>query len=90
MPRYMISRTVGSTPEQEIEATRLSAMDVLNQMPDLRWVRSYYSDAEGKIYCEYESPSVELIFEHAQRAGISIDKAEVVRELEPSMFRQAG
>jgi hypothetical protein len=56
-------------------------------MPDLRWVRSYYSAAEGKIYCEYESPSVELIFEHAQRAGISIDKAEVVRELEPSMFR---
>jgi uncharacterized protein DUF4242 len=87
MPKYMVSRTVESTSEQEIEATCLSAMDVLDQMPDLRWVRSYYSAAEGKIYCEYESPSGELIFEHAQRAGISVDKAEVVRELEPSMFR---
>ena len=87
MPKYMVSRTIGSASEQEIGATCLSAMDVLDQMPDLRWVRSYYSAAEGKIYCEYESPSVELIFEHARRAGISIDKAEVVRELEPSMFR---
>jgi len=87
MPKYMVSRTVGGTSEQEIEATCLSAMDVLDQMPDLRWVRSYYSAAEGKIYCEYESPSAELIFEHARRAGISIDKAEVVQELEPSMFR---
>jgi hypothetical protein len=90
MPKYTIPRTVGSTSEQEIEATCLSAMDVLDQMPDMRWIRSYSSDVEGKIYCEYESPSVELIFEHGQRAGISIDKAEVVRELKPSMFRQAG
>jgi hypothetical protein len=87
MPKYMVSRTVGSTSEQGIEATCLSAMDVLDQMPDLRWVRSYYSAAEGKIYCEYESPSVELIFEHARRTGIPIDKAEIVQELESSMFR---
>jgi hypothetical protein len=33
---------------------------------------------------------VELNFEHAQRARISIDNAEVVRKLEPSMFRKAG
>ena len=90
MPKYIIPRTVGSTSELEVEATCLSAMDVLDQMPQVRWVRSYYPDAEGKIHCEYESPSVELIFEHAQRAGIPIDKAEGVRELEPSMFRQAG
>jgi len=90
MPKYMVSRTLGSTSEQEIVAPCLSAMDVLDQMPGPRWVRSYYPDAEGKIYREYDSPSAELIFEHAQRARVSIDKAEVVRELEPSMFRQAG
>jgi hypothetical protein len=56
-------------------------------MPSVRWIRSYYSAEEGKIYCEYEAPSVELVFEHARRAGIPIDSAEVVRELEPSMFR---
>ncbi len=36
MPKYMVSGTVGSTSEQGIEATCLSAMDVLDQMPELR------------------------------------------------------
>ena len=53
----------------------------------MRWIRSYYSAQEGKIYCEYEAPNEDLIFEHAQRAGIPFDHAEVVRELEPAMFR---
>lgn len=56
-------------------------------MPDVRWVRSYYSAEEGKLYCEYEAPGVELLFEHARRAEIPIDRAEIVRVLEPSMFR---
>lgn len=72
IPKYMVARTVGSTSEQEIEAVCLSATDVLVQMPDLRWVRSYYSAGEGKIHCEYEAPSVELMYEHARRAGIPI------------------
>jgi hypothetical protein len=36
MPKYMVSGTVGSTSDQGIEATCLSAMDVLDQMPELR------------------------------------------------------
>ena len=88
MTKYMVSRTVGGSSEDELEATCLSSMEILEQMPNVRWIRSYYSAAEGKIYCEYEAPSVDLIFEHARRARIPIDKAEVVRELEPSMFRR--
>ena len=87
MPKYVVFRTVGKVSEEEIEAASLSSIEALEGMPDVRWIRSYYSAEEGKIYCEYEAPSVELIFEHARRAGIPIDRAEVVRELEPSMFR---
>jgi hypothetical protein len=87
MPKYIVHRTVGNISEEEIEAASLRSIEALDQMPGVRWIRSYYSAEEGKIYCEYEAPSVEAVMEHARRAGIPFDGAEVVRELEPSMFR---
>jgi len=87
MPKYIVFRTVGEVSEEEIEAASLRSLEAVDQMPEVRWIRSYYCAAEGKIYCEYEAPNAELVFEHARRAGIPIDNAEVVRELEPSMFR---
>lgn len=87
MPKYVVFRTVGKISEEEIEAASLRSIETVDQMPGVRWIRSYYSAEEGKIYCEYEAPSVDLIFEHARRAVLPIDSAEVVRELEPSMFR---
>lgn len=86
MPKYIVFRTVGEISEEEIEAASLRSIEALEGMPGVRWIRSYYSAGEGKIYCEYEAPSVEAIIEHARKAGISFDHAEVVRELEPSMF----
>lgn len=88
MPKYVIVRTVGQLTDSEIEAASLRSLEAADQIPGVRWIRSYYSAEEGKIYCEYEAPSAELVFEHARRAQIPIDSAsEVVRELEPSMFR---
>ena len=87
MPKYILTRTVGELSEEELEAAALRSLEALEQVPGVRWIRSYYSAEEGKIYCEYEAPSAELVFEHAQRARIPLDRAEVVRELEPSMFR---
>jgi hypothetical protein len=86
MPKYIFSRTVGEVSEEEIEAASLRSREAAELMPGVRWVRSYYSVEEGKIYCEYEAPSLELVFEQARRAGVPIDQAEVVRDLEPSMF----
>ena len=85
MPKYIVFRTVGKLSE-EIEATSSRSLEALGRMSEVLWIRSYYSAEEGKIYCEYEAPSAELIFEHAQRAGLPFDHAEVVRELEPAMF----
>jgi hypothetical protein len=87
MARYMVFRTVGRLSEEEIEAASLRSIEALENMPGVRWIRSYYSADEGKIYCEYEAPSAEAILEHAQRAGIPFDHAEIVHALEPGMFR---
>lgn len=86
MPKYVVFRTVGQISEEEIEAASLRSIEALEHMPGVRWIRSYYSAGEGKIYCEYEAPNVEAIIEHAREAGIPFDHAEVVRELEPGMF----
>jgi hypothetical protein len=86
MPKYIIFRTVGAISEEELEAANLRSIETLEGMPGVRWIRSYYSAEEGKIYCEYEAPSVEALIEHARKAGIPFDHAEVVRELEPGMF----
>ncbi|HSL20313.1 MAG TPA: DUF4242 domain-containing protein, partial [Vicinamibacterales bacterium] len=60
---------------------------VLDEMPDVRWIRSYISHAEGKIYCEYDAPSSEAILEHARRTGIPVHKiSEVSLEISPAMF----
>ena len=86
MPKYVVFRTVGKLTEEEIQAGSLKSIEVLEHTPDVRWIRSYYSAEEGKIYCEYQAPSVEAIIEHARNAGIPFDRAAVVRVLEPGMF----
>lgn len=89
MPRYIIERTIGTsvTPEA-LQAVGRKSNAVLDEMPDVRWIRSYVSHTAGKIYCEYEAPDVEAIMEHARRTGIPVDKvSEVALEISPAMFR---
>lgn len=87
MPKYLIHRTVGSLSDEQIQAAGDESNDVLAQMSGIRWIRSYYSADEGKIYCEYEALNLDLLLEHARRAGLPFDSASVVRELDPTMFR---
>jgi Nickel responsive protein SCO4226-like len=87
MPRFIIERSVpGLSREMLLEAGRRSVA-VLSDMPDVRWIRSYVSDADGKIYCEYDAPSAESVREHARRAGIPVDRvSEIAIEVNPAMF----
>lgn len=87
MPRYLLFRTVGNVTDEAVEAESRGSIAAADEIPGVRWIRSYYSAQEGKIYCEYEAPSIELLFEHARRAGIPLDHAVVMQALEPSMFR---
>jgi hypothetical protein len=88
MPRYIIERNMKpESPEQLAEVGKISA-EVCDAMQGVVWVRSYVSEAEGKVYCEYEAPNTEAIHEHAERVGIPVDKiSEVAMEIDPSMFR---
>ncbi|MCP3979142.1 MAG: DUF4242 domain-containing protein [bacterium] len=88
MPRYLIERDVGQLSPEELEAASKRSLDVISEMEGVTWIRSYVSDVDGKIFCEYEAPSADDVREHAQRAGIP---ADVVREIKltisPDMFR---
>jgi hypothetical protein len=87
MPRYIIERNMTATQE-EFQAMGKVSVQVADSMEGVVWIRSYISEAEGKIYCEYEAPNPEAVYEHARRVGIPVDKiSEVAMEVAPSMFR---
>jgi hypothetical protein len=87
MPRYLIERSVPGLTRDELAAASRRSVAVLADLPEVRWIRSYVSDAEGKIYCEYDAPSAEAIREHARRAGLPVDRiSEIALEINPAMF----
>jgi hypothetical protein len=88
MPRYLIERSVGTLTREQIEAGSRRSIAVLADMPGVVWIRSFISDVDGKIYCEYEAPNQEAIREHARRVGLPVDRIiEVALEISPAMFR---
>jgi hypothetical protein len=87
MPRYLIERSVPGLSRDELMAAGHRSAAALAVLPEIRWIRSYVSDAEGKIFCEYDAPSAEAIREHARRAGLPVDRiSEIALEINPSMF----
>lgn len=87
MPRYVIERDVGELTREELDASARKSKEVAAGMPGVVWIRSYVSEAEGKIYCEYHAPDPEAIREHAREAGIPVDGiSEVSLEINPNMF----
>lgn len=87
MPRYIIEREVGKLSADELQNAGRRSNAVLAAMDGVVWIKSYVSDAEGKIYCEYEAPNAEAVLEHARRAGLPADRiSEVSLEISPAMF----
>ena len=87
MPRYIIERNVGPLTRAELEEGGRRSKEVVGGLPGVVWIRSYFSETEGKIYCEFEAPDPEAILEHARLAGMPADKiSEIALEIEPSMF----
>jgi hypothetical protein len=88
MPRYIIERTVGQLTREQLDAAGRKSNEAIAGMPGVVWTRSYVSDVDGKIYCEYDAPDEEAIREHARRAGLPVDSiSEVALEISPAMFR---
>ena len=87
MPRYIIERSVPGLTRDALNAAGRKSNAVLEEMPGVVWIKSYVSDSEGKIYCEYDAPNVEAIYEHARRAGLPVDRISIVSiEISPEMF----
>ena len=87
MPRYIIERNVPPLSRDELNAAARRSKEVIATMPGLVWIRSYISEAEGKIYCEYDAPNLEAVIEHARLAGLPADRiSEVTWEVSPDMF----
>ena len=87
MPRYIIERNVGQLSRDQLNAAGVKSNAVLAGMPEVVWIKSYVSDAAGKIYCEYDAPNAEAVLEHARRAGMPADRiSEVALEISPAMF----
>lgn len=87
MPRYIIERTVGSMSRDDLRAASKRSNQVIAEMTGIVWIKSYISESEGKIFCEYDAPNEEAIREHARRAGLPVDRiSEVALEISPAMF----
>jgi hypothetical protein len=90
MPRYLIERNMdvtGMTKEAVAEALR-KAQPVTASMPDVVWIKSFVSEAEGKMYCEYDAPNIERILEHSRRLGVPADRVSLISlEVSPDMFQ---
>ena len=88
MPRYLIERNPGVMTPEQLNAVGQKVNQVLEGMPGLAWVRSYVSEAEGKVYCEFDAPNAAAVREHSSRAGLPITRImEVALEINPTMFR---
>jgi hypothetical protein len=87
MPRYIIERDVGKLSPDELRTAGLRSNAVIADMSGVVWIKSYVSDAEGKIYCEYEAPNAEAVLVHARRAGLPANRiSQVSMEISPAMF----
>jgi hypothetical protein len=87
MPRYLITRTVPPLTEEQIAAAGKLSKAVTEEL-GIKWIKSYYSEKEGKFYCEYEAPNVDLIYEHGRRAQLPVDSVSMISgEFDPSMFK---
>ena len=88
MPRYIIERNVGDVSMVDFEAVGRRSVEVLETLEGVVWIKSYVSEAEGKVFCEYDAPSPEAIREHARLAGLAVNKiSEIKMEISPDMFR---
>ena len=87
MPRFLTVRTVPPLTQEQIADGAKRAID-LGERIGVKWVKSYYSAIDGKLYCEWEAPSIEAIYEHARLLESPVDSVSLIsEEFDPSMFK---
>jgi hypothetical protein len=86
MPRYVILRDFGGLSEEEMEVAG-NNLKAAEEALGIRWLRSWDADDKGKVYCEYEAPSLEALMEATRRGGFPVAPGAITESLEPGMFR---
>jgi hypothetical protein len=87
MPKFLTVRTVPPLTDEQMIASSRRSMAVGTEI-GVKWIKSYYSAKDGKLYCEWEAPSVEAIYEHAKLINSPVDSVSVISdEFDPSMFK---
>jgi hypothetical protein len=83
MPKYVIEREIpgaGEMTAEQLQAAARESLRVLAELgPQIQWLHSYVTD--NKVYCIYWAPNVEIIQEHAKRAGVPANRISAVRRL---------
>jgi hypothetical protein len=87
MKTYVIERDmpgVGSLTAEQLKTASQTSCNVLGELgPKIVWDHSYVTG--DKIYCVYKAESVELIREHAKKAGFPANKiSEVATVISPA------
>jgi cell division inhibitor SulA len=87
MPKFLIEREIpnaGAMSAAELKAIAQKSCAVLRQLgPEIQWVQSYVT--EDKITCVYIAPSMQLVYEHAQRGGFPADRVlEIAAIIDPT------
>ena len=87
MPKFLTVRTVPPLTEEQIASGAKRAI-VLGEEIGVRWIKSYYSAIDGKLYCEWEAPSIQAVYEHARLLQSPVDSVSLISdEFDPSMFK---
>ena len=87
MPKFLTTRTVPPLTDEQMIASSRRSVAVGTEI-GVKWIKSYYSAADGKLYCEWEAPSIEAIYEHAKLMNSPVDSVSVISdEFDPSMFK---
>jgi hypothetical protein len=80
MPKYVIERDfpgAGKLTADQLKAMSQSSCTVLAEMgPQIQWVHSYVTD--DKVYCVYNAPNEDMIYEHAKKGGFPANSVSKV------------
>ena len=72
MPKYLAVHPVGKKFTAE-SGTPFAKAAKANATPDAYWIRSWYVQEEGRLYCEYDAKDTEsirqVLAEAAKQAG---------------------
>ncbi len=86
MPLYRIRRDLGPTTEDEIDAAGFRAIVCAPQFPGVKWHRSYWDRAAGRLDCIYEANNIQDLEEHARASRIPCDEVLEVTEIRPDKY----